>query len=208
MTTLLSATQTQESQAATSPSEAIEMLKAGNRRFLDGQALQRSYPDQIAATATGQYPYAVVLGCIDSRVPVETVFDQGIGDIFTPRVAGNIVNEDLLGSMEFACKLAGSKAIVVLGHTACGAVKGAIGKARLGNLTALVGKIEPVVDQVAEKMDSEDAGFVDAVAEANVKATIEAIRSHSDVLAEMESNGEITIEGAMYDVASGEVRFL
>lgn len=208
MTPLVSSTQTAESQAATSPSDAIDMLKTGNRRFLDGQALQRLYPDQIAATATGQFPYAVVLGCIDSRVAVETVFDQGIGDIFTPRVAGNIVNEDLLGSMEFACKLAGSKAIVVMGHTACGAVKGAIGKARLGNLTALVNKIEPVVDQVAENMDAQDPGFVDAVAVANVHATIDAIRAQSEVLAEMESQGEIAIVGAMYDVASGEVRFL
>jgi carbonic anhydrase len=208
MTTMLAPTQTQESQAAISPAEAIQMLKDGNRRFVDGTAFERSYSDQIAATATGQYPYAVVLGCIDSRVPVEVVFDQGIGDVFSPRVAGNIVNEDLLGSMEFACKLAGSKAIVVLGHTACGAVKGAIGKARLGNLTTLVTKIEPVVDQVAANMDSEDAGFVDAVAEANVNATIEAIREKSEVLAEMEQAGEISIVGAMYDVASGEVRFL
>lgn len=208
MSTLLSSTQTAESQAAISPADAIQMLKDGNGRFLEGAALERSYQDQIAATAAGQYPYAVVLGCIDSRVPVETVFDQGIGDIFTPRVAGNIVNEDLLGSMEFACKLAGSKAILVLGHTACGAVKGAIGKARLGNLTALVTKIEPVVDQVAENMDSEDAGFVDAVAVANVHATIDAIRAQSEVLAEMESNGEIAIVGAMYDVASGKVSFL
>jgi carbonic anhydrase len=208
MTTLLSNTQTQESQAAITPADAIQMLKDGNRRFLDGQALERSYPDQIAATASGQFPYAVILGCIDSRVPVETVFDQGIGDIFTPRVAGNIVNEDLLGSMEFACKLAGSKAILVLGHTSCGAVKGAIGKARLGNLTTLVTKIEPVVDEVAATMDAEDPAFVDTVAEANVVRTIEAIREKSEVLAEMESNGEIAIVGAMYDVASGEVRFL
>ena len=208
MSTLLSTTQTAESQAAISPADAIQMLKDGNGRFLDRTPIDRAYDEQIAATATGQYPYAVVLGCIDSRVPVETVFDQGIGDIFTPRVAGNIVNEDLLGSMEFACKLAGSKAIVVLGHTSCGAVKGAIGKARLGNLTALVTKIEPVVDQVAETMDSEDAGFVDAVAVANVHATIDAIRAQSEVLAEMESNGEIAIVGAMYDVASGKVSFL
>ena len=208
MSTLLSTTQTAESQAAISPADAIQMLKDGNGRFLDRTPIDRAYDEQIAATATGQYPYAVVLGCIDSRVPVETVFDQGIGDIFTPRVAGNIVNEDLLGSMEFACKLAGSKAIVVLGHTSCGAVKGAIGKARLGNLTALVTKIEPVVDQVAETMDSEDAGFVDAVAVANVHATIDAIRAQSEVLAEMESNGEISIVGAMYDVASGKVSFL
>lgn len=208
MTTMLARPQNQESQAAITPEGAIEMLREGNRRFLDRTPLDRSWADDIQATAGGQYPYAVVLGCIDSRVPVETVFDQGIGDIFTSRVAGNIVNEDLLGSMEFACKLAGSKAILVLGHTACGAVKGAIGKARLGNLTALVTKIEPVVDEVAETMDPESPDFVDAVAEANVIRTIETIRVQSEVLAEMEKAGEIAIVGGMYDVASGEVRFL
>jgi len=208
MTTLLPMTQTAESQAATSPAEAIQMLKDGNARFLEGAPVDRALHEQVAATASGQYPYAVVLGCIDSRVPVETLFDQGIGDVFTARVAGNIVNEDLLGSMEFACKLAGSKAILVLGHTACGAVKGAIGKARLGNLTALVQKIEPVVDQVAAIMDSEDPAFTDAVAEANVARTIQAIRENSEVLAEMEAAGEIVITGAMYDVASGKVHFM
>ena len=208
MTIILGRPQDEDSQAAITPRVAIDMLRAGNRRFRDRAPLERNWADDIAATAGGQYPFAVVLGCIDSRVPIETVFDQGIGDIFTPRVAGNIVNEDLLGSMEFACKLAGSKAILVLGHTACGAVKGAIGKARLGNLTALVTKIEPVVDQVAENMDSESPEFVDAVAEANVAATIEAIRSQSEILAEMEQAGEITIVGGMYDVSTGEVRFL
>jgi len=208
MTTLLPMTQTAESQAATSPAEAIQMLKDGNARFLEGAPVDRALHEQVAATASGQYPYAVVLGCIDSRVPVETLFDQGIGDVFTARVAGNIVNEDLLGSMEFACKLAGSKAILVLGHTACGAVKGAIGKARLGNLTALVQKIEPVVDQVAANMDSEDPAFTDAVAEANVARTIQTIRENSEVLAEMEAAGEIVITGAMYDVASGKVHFM
>jgi carbonic anhydrase len=141
-------------------------------------------------------------------VPVETIFDQGIGDVFTARVAGNVVNEDLLGSMEFACKLAGSKAIVVLGHTSCGAVKGAIGKARLGNLTTLVEKIEPVVEDVASSSDPEDPGFADAVAEANVRFTMDAIRAKSPVLAEMEADGEVTVVGAMYDVSSGEVRWL
>jgi carbonic anhydrase len=208
MTTLLSTTQTAESQAAISPAEAIKMLKDGNSRFLEGSPIDRALHQQVAATASGQYPFAVVLGCIDSRVPVETLFDQGIGDVFTARVAGNIVNEDLLGSMEFACKLAGSKAILVLGHTSCGAVKGAIGKARMGNLTALVQKIEPVVDQVAANMDSEDPGFTDAVAEANVTRTIQAIRENSEVLAEMEAAGEIAIAGAMYDVGSGQVHFL
>ena len=141
-------------------------------------------------------------------MPVETVFDQGIGDIFTSRVAGNIVNEDILGSMEFACKLAGAKAILVLGHTDCGAVNGAIRKTRLGNLSALVSQIEPVVDEVAASMDKEDPTFVDTVAEANVVRTIDTIRQQSPALAEMENAGEIVIVGAMYDVSSGQVRIL
>jgi len=208
MTTLATMTQTAETQAAITPDQAVQMLKDGNARFLNGAPIERALDQQVQETASGQYPFAVVLGCIDSRVPVETIFDKGIGDIFTARVAGNIVNEDLLGSMEFACKLAGSKAVVVMGHTACGAVKGAIGKARMGNLTHLVQKIEPVVDDVATRMDREDPAFVDAVAEANVNLTIDAIRAKSEVLAEMEAAGEIAIVGAMYDVASGQVRFL
>jgi len=208
MTTLATMTQTAETQAAITPDQAVQMLKDGNARFLSGATIERALDQQVQETASGQYPFAVVLGCIDSRVPVETIFDKGIGDIFTARVAGNIVNEDLLGSMEFACKLAGSKAVVVMGHTACGAVKGAIGKARMGNLTHLVQKIEPVVDDVATRMDREDPAFVDAVAEANVNLTIDAIRAKSEVLAEMEAAGEIAIVGAMYDVASGQVRFL
>ena len=208
MTTLATMTQTAETQAAITPDQAVQMLKDGNARFLSGATIERALDQQVQETASGQYPFAVLLGCIDSRVPVETIFDKGIGDIFTARVAGNIVNEDLLGSMEFACKLAGSKAVVVMGHTACGAVKGAIGKARMGNLTHLVQKIEPVVDDVATRMDREDPAFVDAVAEANVNLTIDAIRAKSEVLAEMEAAGEIAIVGAMYDVASGQVRFL
>lgn len=199
---------TAESQTALSPDAAVQSLKDGNQRFLDGAAAARDPQTDIRATATAQYPSAVVLSCIDSRVPVETVFDQGIGDIFSARVAGNIVNEDLLGSMEFACKLAGSKAVVVLGHTSCGAVKGAIGKARLGNLTSLVQKIEPVVDQVGASISSDDADFADAVAEANVTSTLAAIRADSPVLAELERDGDIALVGAMYDVSSGEVRWL
>ena len=200
--------QDEDSRAEITPQGAIDLLRAGNQRFLRRKPLERSWADDVAATADGQYPYAVVLGCIDSRVPVETVFDQGIGDIFTPRVAGNIVNVDLLGSMEFACRLAGAKAVLVLGHTSCGAVSGAVGKARLGNLTELVAKIAPVVDRVAETMERDDPDFVDAVAEANVVATIGAIRSRSEVLADMEQAGEIIIVGGMYDVSTGEVRFL
>lgn len=208
MTISATMTQNAESQAAMAPPTTIEMLREGNARFVSGQQLDRPLANQVAETASGQYPFAVVLGCIDSRVPIETLFDQGIGDIFAARVAGNVVNEDLLGSMEFACKLAGAKAVVVLGHTACGAVKGSIGKAKLGNLTGLVRKIDPAVECVRSRMDADDPDFVDQVAEANVLNTIAAIREKSPVLEEMEQDGEILIVGTMYDVASGQVRFL
>ena len=167
---------------------------------------------QVSETSNGQYPFATVLSCIDSRVSSELIFDQGIGDIFSVRIAGNFVNEDILGSMEFACKLAGTKLIVVLGHTACGAVKGACDHARLGNLTALINKIEPAVDAVNEPYDqslrnSSNIEFVNRVAEKNVDMTISEIRSSSPVLNEMEKNGEIKIVGGMYDISSGLVSF-
>lgn len=208
MTTLPARTQTKESQAAMTPSEALAALREGNRRFVEGRLLARPWTDQVEATADGQYPFAVVLGCIDSRVPVEKVFDQGIGDIFTGRVAGNVINEDQLGSMEFACRIAGAKAVVVMGHTSCGAVKGAIGNARLGNLTSLVRKIEPAVERVRAEMEADDPSFPDAVAEAHVGLVIEAVRRQSPVLAQMERDGEIALQGAMYDISTGEVRFL
>lgn len=201
-------TQTSESQAALTPETALEMLRDGNGRFVDGNPANRDLAAQVRATASGQYPFAVVLGCIDSRVPTEVIFDQGIGDIFSARVAGNVVNGDLLGSMEFACRIAGSKAVVVLGHTACGAVKGAIGAAELGNLTGLVQKIEPAVAEVEGEREVDNDPYVDAVAEANVRNVIAQIRSDSPVLAEMETSGEIALVGAMYDVSSGEVRWL
>jgi MFS superfamily sulfate permease-like transporter/carbonic anhydrase len=193
---------------ALSPGEALELLSAGNARFVQGSLTARPYREQIEATASGQFPFAAVLGCIDSRVPVETVFDQGIGDIFTARVAGNVVNEDLLGSLEFACRLAGSKVVLVLGHTSCGAVKGAIGKARLGHLTGLVEKIEPAIEWVGQSMSDDDPGFADLVAEAHVGLVLESIRTNSEVLGAMEREGEIELVGAMYDVGSGHVRFL
>lgn len=205
---MLARSNNQESQATTSPQSALERLRDGNRRFRERAPLERNCADDIAVTASGQFPFAIVLGCIDSRVPVELVFDQGVGDIFTARIAGNVVNEDVLGSMEFACKLAGSKAILVLGHTDCGAIKGAIRNTRLGNLTTLVKKIEPVVDEVAASMDTEDPTFVDTVAEANVIRTIDTIRQQSPALAEMENTEKIVIVGAMYDVSSGQVRIL
>ena len=196
------------SQAALTPDAALTLLADGNARFVAGTPARRDYSDQIRATAGAQYPFAVVLGCIDSRVPIETVFDQGIGDIFAARVAGNIVNTELLGSMEFACRLAGSKLVVVLGHTSCGAVKGSISSARLGNLTQLVQKIEPAVEAIEGERDVDNAGYVNGVAEENVRMVIAEIRRDSSVLATMEQEGEIRIVGGMYDVSSGVVRFI
>ena len=196
------------SQAAVTPDGALMLLADGNARFVAATPVRRDYSDQIRATAAGQYPVAVVLGCIDSRVPVETVFDQGIGDIFTARIAGDIVNTELLGSMEFACQLAGAKLVVVLGHTSCGAVKGAISSARLGNLTQLVQKIEPAVEATEAERDVDNADYVDGVAEENVRMVIAEIRRESSVLATMEEAGEIRIVGGMYDVSTGEVNFI
>src|SRR5690606_1135490 len=168
--------------------------------------------EQVNDTSEGQFPFATILSCIDSRVSAELVFDQGLGDIFSIRIAGNFINEDILGSMEFASKLAGTKLIVVLGHTSCGAIKGACDHARLGNLTALIKKIEPSVEAVKEPSDenlrnSKNLEFVDKVAEKNVNLAMTNIRKQSPVLAEMEKNGEIKIVGAMYDVSNGEVVF-
>lgn len=172
--------------------------------------MNRDLLQQVSETSTGQFPFATVLSCIDSRVSSELIFDQGIGDIFSVRIAGNFVNEDILGSMEFACKLAGTKLVLVLGHTACGAVKGACDHARLGNLTALINKIEPAVEAVKEPADesirnSSNSDFVNEVAAQNVKMTIENIRNQSEVLKEMEDAGEIQILGGMYDIQSGKV---
>ena len=169
-------TQTSESQSDMTPSQAIGMLKEGNTRFTRSAPVSRDYQSQVADTAGGQYPFAAVVSCIDSRIPTEIIFDQGIGDIFNARIAGNFVNEDILGSLEFACKVAGAKAIVVMGHTSCGAIKGACDKAELGNLTQMLEKIMPAVDAVetAEGTDrsSANAAFVDAVAAKNVELTL------------------------------------
>jgi carbonic anhydrase len=193
-------------QEGMTPQGALARLRDGNARFVAGATVERDLHDQVRETSSGQFPFAILLGCVDSRVPVETVFDQGIGDVFAARVAGNVINEDLLGSMEFACKIAGSKAVVVLGHTSCGAVKGSIAGARLGNLTGLVKKIEPAID--ATDADPQGDGFADQVSETNVRLSVSAIREQSETLAEMERDGEIVIVGAMYDVATGAVRFL
>jgi carbonic anhydrase len=203
---------TKETQELMTPQLSLESLKDGNLRFQNGTVLARNLVEQIKDTSKGQFPFATVLHCIDSRVSAELLFDQGIGDIFSVRIAGNFVNEDILGSMEFACKLAGTKLIVVLGHTSCGAVKGACDHARLGNLTALIKKIEPAVEAVKEPQDdalrnSSNLEFVNNVAAKNVQMSIQNIRRNSPVLAEMENNDEIIIVGAMYDVSNGNVSF-
>lgn len=205
--------QTKETQDALNPNNAIALLKKGNNRFIENKKADRDLLAQVKQTTSGQYPFATILSCIDSRVSAELVFDQGVGDIFSARVAGNIVNEDILGSMEFACKLAGTKVIVVLGHTSCGAVKGACDDAKLGNLTILLHKIKAAVRSVSNPTDesqrnSKNIEFVNQVAEKNVQLTIEDIRSLSPVLKDMEDNGEIAIVGAMYDIADGKVHFM
>ncbi len=205
-------THTKETQSKMTPESSLQNLREGNKRFQENVRLSRNLVQQVRETASGQYPYATVLSCIDSRVSSELIFDQGMGDLFSIRIAGNFVNEDILGSMEFACKLAGTKLVVVLGHTACGAVKGACDHARLGNLTTLINKIEPAVAAVSEPADqslrnSNNIDFVNQVAEKNVMMTIENIRNQSPVLVEMEKNHEIKIIGGMYDISNGKVTF-
>lgn len=194
-------TQTKETLSTMTPSKALDLLKEGNQRFLENKQADRSLLSQVKETSDGQFPFAVVLGCIDSRVPAETIFDLGIGDIFNIRIAGNIVNEDILGSMEFATKVVGSKQILVLGHTSCGAIQGAINDVELGNLTGLVDKIKPAISV------STDYG-VNAVAKENVNLTIRNILDKSPIIKELYKNGQVGISGAMYDVSSGEVTFL
>ena len=203
---------TKETQATMTPEKALQFLKEGNVRFQNNLKANRNLLEQVNATKEGQFPFATILSCIDSRVSAELVFDQGLGDIFSVRIAGNFVNEDILGSMEFACKLAGTKLIVVLGHTSCGAIKGACDHAEMGNLTKLIQKITPAVNAVAEPKDeslrnSGNLDFVDEVSKKNVELTIERIHNESPILSEMEKNGEIKIIGAMYDITSGEVNF-
>lgn len=197
-------------QESLTPDRAITLLKEGNARFVEKKVANHDYHQQINMTSTGQFPIAAVVSCIDSRVPAEVVFDLGIGDIFSARVAGNVVNTDILGSLEFACKVAGSKAIVVLGHTHCGAVKGACDDVQLGNLTHLLGKIKPAVngvDNVQGERNSSNSDFVQKVSDKNVELTVENIRTDSPVLKEMEDNGELQIIGAMYDIKTGKVTF-
>lgn len=204
---------TKQTQEAMSPDAALKALKDGNKRFITSTQVSRDLMQQVADTSTGQYPFATVLHCIDSRVSAELVFDQGIGDLFSIRIAGNFVNEDILGSMEFATKLAGTKVVVVLGHTACGAVKGACDHAKLGNLTGMLEKITPAVTAVTEPADvalrtSSNIDFVNRVAVKNVHMAIDKLRAMSPVLKEMEVAGDIKVVGAMYHIENGQVDFL
>ena len=193
-----------ETQSQITPDRAIEMLLNGNKRFLENNFLNRDYSSQVNDTSSGQYPFAAVLSCIDSRVPVELIFDQGIGDIFSARVAGNIVNEDMLGSIEYACKVAGLKLILVLGHSKCGAVTAACKNVELGNITALLSKIKPAIESFSNLVLDENG--VEQVIVENVKKSIESIRKDSPILKEMEANNEIKIVGAVYDVSTGHVK--
>src|SRR5262245_2286511 len=190
--------------------DIIALMKAGNQRFRLGQESSHDYLAQQKASAKGQYPAAVILSCIDSRAPAETIMDLGIGDCFNTRVAGNIANDDILGSMEFACKLAGAKVVLVMGHTACGAIKGAIDNVQLGNLTGLLAKIRPAVQatQYEGERSAKNYGFVDAVARKNVELTITDIRRRSAVLADLENSGAIRMVGAMYNLETGLLEFL
>jgi carbonic anhydrase len=203
-------TLTKEMQNAISPSMALNLLKEGNKRFVSNLKINRNLLQQANETSDGQHPFAVILSCIDSRTSAELIFDQGLGDVFSVRIAGNIVNEDILGSMEFGCKVAGAKIIVVLGHTKCGAIKGACDNVELGNLTSLIAKIKPAVDQemsTTQNRNSSNAHFVENVAELNVSLSVKNILLKSPIIAEMVKNEEIGITGGVHDISTGEVKF-
>jgi carbonic anhydrase len=210
MTGAVAVPSTKEAQAAMTPDQALAALRDGNARFVAGHPLNRNPAAAVQATAAGQYPIAVVLSCIDSRQPIELVLDQGIGDIFSARVAGNVLDDDVLGSMEFACKVAGAKLIAVIGHSNCGAIKGAADNVELGNLTGLLARIKPAIDQVPDSVqprNSKNHDFVDQVAEANVRLVLKEIRERSPVLREMLDQGKIGLVGGMYELSTGEVHF-
>jgi len=206
----VSSVQTKAAQSAMTPQQALAELRDGNARFVAGKPLVRDFPGQVKAAASGQYPFAVVLSCLDSRQPIEIVFDQGIGDIFSARVAGNVLDDDILGSMEFACKASGAKLIAVVGHSNCGAVKGAIDDVQLGNLTGLLTKIKPAMDAVPQDVQprtTKNYSFVNQVSEANVKLVMKEIRERSPILREMLDQGQIGLVGGMYDLSTGKVEF-
>lgn len=199
-----------ELQASITPRKALEILKEGNNRFINNLKAHRDLLEQVNETRDGQWPFATILSCIDSRTSAELIFDQGLGDVFSVRIAGNIVNTDILGSMEFACKVAGSKLIVVLGHSKCGAVKGACDHVEMGNLTELLSKIQPAVYQettTTSQRDASNAVFVENVAQINVKRSVKNIIERSNVLEQMLQNGQIGIVGAMHNIETGEVTF-
>lgn len=210
LTGLVNTVLTAEEQAALTPDMVIESFKEGNGRFMSNDLTARDHSAQVRESTSAQFPKAIVLSCVDSRVPVEDVFDRGIGDVFVARVAGNFVNEDILGSMEFACKVSGSKLILVMGHEHCGAVKAAVDNVELGNITPMLAKIKPAVALVEYDGDrsSKNEEFVHMACESNVRYTMDQIRANSPILKEMEDNGEIKIVGAVYDMDSGMVDFL
>ncbi|NJN05883.1 MAG: carbonic anhydrase [Rhodobacteraceae bacterium] len=203
-------TLTKELQTSITPAQAVEILKKGNARFVENLKANRNLLQQVNETAAGQHPFAVILSCIDSRTSAELIFDQGLGDIFSVRIAGNIVNEDILGSMEFACKVAGAKAVVVLGHTKCGAVKGACDDVKLGNLTVLLEKLKPAVNAektVTSARNAANGEFVEKVAEINVHLAMKEILKRSPILKELVDTGSIALVGGMYCVETGKVEF-
>jgi len=201
---------TEEEQAALTPDMVIQSLKEGNGRFMRNDLTTRNHSEQVRRSTNAQYPKAIVLSCVDSRVPVEDVFDRGIGDIFVARVAGNFVNEDILGSMEFACKVAGSKLILVMGHEHCGAVKAAVDDVQMGNITPMLAKIRPVVEALEYEGDrsSQNEEFVHMVCKSNVQNAMQQVRARSPILQEMEAEDAIKIVGAVYDMDNGKVAFL
>lgn len=203
-------THSKETQSSLSPQMALQILKEGNQRFINNLKANRNLLQQVNETATGQFPFATVLSCIDSRTSAELIFDQGLGDIFSIRIAGNILNEDILGSMEFATKVVGTKLILVLGHTKCGAIVGACNHVEMGNLTTLLNKIQPAIfneKETKENRDGSNTHFVNNVTEINVHLTIERIRRESPIIAELEEQGHIKIVGGLYDVENGSVDF-
>lgn len=200
---------TKELLESMSPEAALTMLKEGNTRFHSNQMLDRNWENMVQTTAKGQYPFAVILSCMDSRTSSEIIFDQGIGDIFNNRIAGNIINDDILGSMEYACAVVGSKLVLIMGHSECGAVKGAIDNVELGNLTGLLHKIDPAVEstQYDGERNAKDHTFVELVTEENVRLAMEEVRQRSSILKEMEEKGQINIVGGLYNVSTGTVIF-
>ena len=201
-------TQTKENQNKLTPMEIKQLLIEGNKRFVAGKMMDRDLMDQVKKTSLGQYPHTIVLGCIDSRTTTEQIFDQGIGDVFNARIAGNIVNDDVLGSMEYACKVSGSKMVMVMGHTKCGAVNSACHGVKLGNITNMLAKINPAIEKVKEKFDDiTTKEAMSLVGEENVLNSMKEIREKSPILRELEQSGRIKIIGGMYDIETGKVEF-